>query len=89
MLRQLLTLLAILTGMVAVAEPVHALHAGAAVETVGQAEQSAPCRQARIVLQFDEEPRKGRTARERGCPPGPRASVIVPSVQLQADRARE
>ncbi len=88
MLRQLLTLLAILAGFAAVAEPVHAARAGAAVESVGQVEQAAPCRKARIVLQLDEEPRKARAARERDCP-GPRAGVIVPSVQLKADRARE
>ncbi len=89
MIRQLLAVLALITGLIAVAEPVQAARPGASVETASQAEQGSPCRRARVVLQLDEEPRRGRDMRERGCLPSARAAVAVPSVQLQADRARE
>jgi len=88
MIRQLFAILALILGLAAVAEPVQAARPGASVETVGQAEQATPCRKAPIVLQLDGEARRGREARP-GCLPAPRAVVMVPSVQLQADRAHE
>jgi hypothetical protein len=87
--RQLLTLLALFTSLVAVGAPVHAANPGATVASASQAEAATPCRRAHVVLQLGDAPTRARATRERGCAPVARSIVIVPSVQLQADRAHE
>ena len=89
MLRQLLAILALVTGLAALAEPAQAARVGASVESVSQAEQASPCVKSRVVLQLGGDTRPVREARERPCISAPRTAVLLPTVQLQADRARE
>ena len=88
MLRKLLALLVLVTGLAAVNQPaqamvltidsVQAVEAGYAC-TAHQVQRSNP---ASIRHERDE-------AQPKQCPKPPRIVLVVPTVMLQADRARE
>ena len=87
MLRQLLTLLAVISGFTLAAEPVAA--AQGAVISVAVADQQAEC--APVVsapLQLTQMRQANRTQQANPCPRRP-VIVVVPPVQIQADRAHE
>lgn len=88
MLRQLLTLLAVLTGLTATVAPAHALDSSVqAVEMAQDAAGSmAQVEAARIGL---AEPAMQTSEVRQGLKPGPMIALVVPTVMLQADRARE
>jgi hypothetical protein len=88
MLRKLLTLIAICAGLVAVAEPAHA--AVSMVESVQMAAKAGvPCAQRTGLVQPAPVSFSERT-QEKGKPcPKPTIILVVPTVMLQADRARE
>ena len=86
MLRQLLAVLALITGLAAMVEPAQA--ARASVETVGESDQGSPCAVLPVILSLGRQAGGAREAREKPCRATARR-VMVPAVQLQADRARE
>lgn len=87
MIRQLLALLALITGLAAVAEPAQARYAD--VQAVSQAVQrEAGCKQGVVASQAVSGQLWGRVDQARACP-RPQIVVIVPPVMLQADRAHE
>ncbi|WAT18540.1 hypothetical protein OZN62_02870 [Aurantiacibacter sp. MUD11] len=86
MLRQLLTLLAVISGLGLSAAP--AVAAEASVISVAAAGASEDCQ---AVVSMPLEFSRGsmaRSLRGKPCQPAP-VIVITPTVQLQADRARE
>ncbi len=87
MLRQLLTLLAVLTGLTATIAPVQALDLGVrAVQVTDQSGMVATqARQAVVTLPTPQRRTDNREA------PRPRPVIVIqtPTVMLQADRAHE
>jgi hypothetical protein len=87
MLRQLLTLLAVISGFTLAAEPVAA--AQGAVVSVASADAQTDCAPiANAPLQMAEARQANRAQQALPYPARP-AIVSVPTVYLQADRARE
>jgi hypothetical protein len=87
MLRQLLTLLAVLTGLTATVAPVQALDLGArAVQVSEQAVLVATAADQSVALQ-PVAPR--RVERREAVRPRPVILIQTPTVMLQADRAHE
>ncbi len=87
MLRQLLTLLAVFTGLTAAVEPARALDAG--VQTVHMTQDVASCQvQAAHLRQQRENPRQLTETDAENCI-RPVLPIYVPTVMLKADRARE
>ncbi|MGC1270379.1 MAG: hypothetical protein WA842_07280 [Croceibacterium sp.] len=87
MIRQLLALIALITGLAAVAEPAQARYAD--VQAVSQAVQrDAGCKQGVVARQTVAGQLWGRAEQTRSCP-RPQIVVIVPPVMLKADRAHE
>lgn len=88
MIRQLLTLLAVLTGLTTAVAPAHAL--GAGVQAVEMAQEAGTCHVHPGVLALAaEESIHPRSAPQRvACPP-PVILMAAPSVIVQVDRARE
>jgi hypothetical protein len=88
MLRKLLTLIAICAGLTAVASPAHA--AVSMVESVQMAAKAGvPCAQRTAAAQPAVVSLSERM-QEKGKPcPKPTVVVVVPTVMLQVDRARE
>jgi hypothetical protein len=88
MLRKLLTLIAICAGLTAVASPAHA--AVSMVESVQLAAKAGtPCAQRTPAAQPVPVSLSERI-QEKGKPcPKPTIILVVPTVMLQADRARE
>ena len=90
MLRRLITLLAILSGLTAVNAPAQASVSGAlgaALELTQRAEQpgkgeTAPCAQR----QRDLRAKGDKTA---PCKPAPTVSVVIPTIMFGPDRALE
>lgn len=90
MLRKLIALLVLVTGLAAFGQPVQARIVD--VDSVGLTSLetgyacSAPSgtRATRLAL-----PRESGEATQKMCPRPPRIVLIVPTVMLQADRARE
>ncbi len=88
MLRQLLTLLAVLTGLTATVTPAHALDTG--VQAVEVAHDVASCHTTVEAAQLGWSETQIIVSEVRGClRPGPVLAFVAPSVYLQADRARE
>jgi len=88
MLRKLLTLLAICAGLTAVAEPARA--AVIAVESVHVLDQGAPVFAPGQAASLAPRSLSPTHATDKGKPcPKPTVVVVVPTVMLQADRARE
>ena len=88
MLRKLLTLLAVCAGLAAVAEPARAAPLSvASVQVLERA--SAPCAARTAVPQVSDTSLSERAQEKgKGCPK-PTVILVVPTVMLQADRARE
>ena len=88
MLRKLLTLLAICAGLTAVAEPARA--AVIAVESVHVLDQRAPVFASRAAASLVPSAPSRTQVTDKGKPcPKTTIVVIVPTVMLKADRARE
>ncbi len=88
MLRQLLTLLAVFTGLTVAVEPARALDAG--VHTVHLAESAAVCQaQAGVHAEHSEDRRRQRVEKQDQSCRRPVIDIHVPTVMLQADRAHE
>ena len=87
MLRQLLTLLAVISGFTLAAEPVAAADVRAV--SVAAAQAGEDC-QAIVAgpLQFGGRKARQRDADDARCD-RPVVVIVTPAVQLQADRARE
>ena len=89
MLRQFLVALALVTGLAALAEPAQAARFASDIATTSVAEQGQACASANsglIAAGLRSDVRQSYIDKTR---PRPAAKVIVPTVQLQADRARE
>lgn len=87
MLRQLLTLLAVISGFTLAAEPVAA--AQGAVMSVAAADQQAECPPVvSAPMQLAQARQASLAQRAIPCPRRP-IIVVVPPVQIQADRAHE
>jgi hypothetical protein len=88
MLRKLLTLIALCAGLAAVAEPAHA--AVSAVASVQMVERAGvPCA-TRSAAQQTAPVSLAARVQEKGKPcPKPTVILVVPTVMLKADRARE
>ena len=87
MLRKLIALLVLVTGLAALGQPAQALNID--VETVRSVEAGYAC-----ATQAGSRSSIRATGKEKGeqpkvCPKPPRIVLIVPTVMLQADRARE
>ena len=87
MLRQLLTLLAVFTGLTAAVEPARALDAG--VETVQLAHDFANCHEQVAHLGQISVERRQRTEESTENCVRPVLPIYAPTVMLKADRARE
>ncbi len=87
MFRQLLTLLAVLTGLTATVAPVQALDMGVrAVQVADQAGLTAVAAEQSVAVQTITPRRLDRREAPR---PRPVILVQTPTVMLQADRAHE
>lgn len=88
MLRKLLALLVLVTGLAAAGTPAQARVFD--VESVRTVDAAYACatpaglRSAMLVVRKDRD-----EAQPKSCPRPPKVVVIVPTVMLQADRARE
>lgn len=88
MLRQLLTVLAILTGLAAAGAPAQAsVNDVASVRQVAAAEVTAQCAVPSSSPALTPQP-PASTAVRTACPK-PRPALVVPAVVLRADRALE
>lgn len=89
MLRKLLTLVAIITGLTAMAAPAHARVSGLEEAQVQLASEGMA--QCRIVGAERMEAVKDRARREGGVArcKVKTITIVIPTVQLSADRARE
>jgi len=87
MLRKLLAILVLITGLTALGQPAQAL--SIEVETVRSIEAGYAC--ATQAGSRSSSPAAGKEKGEQPkvCPKPPRIVLIVPTVMLQADRARE
>ena len=87
MLRQLLTLLAVFTGLTAAVEPARALHTG--VQTVHLTESAAACQvQSGAIAERGQERRQRIEERDKFCT-RPVLVISTPTVMLRIDRAHE
>ena len=86
MLRQLLTLLAVFTGLTAAVEPARALEAS--VARVELAQQQRACGPVMMARELDGIVASDAVT-ETKPRPKPTASPCAPTIQLRADRALE
>ena len=88
MLRKLLAILVLVTGLAAAGTPAHARIFAA--ESVRAADVSYACT-APVGTHQEQlaSSRQRDEAEPKSCPKPPKIVVIVPTVMLQADRARE
>lgn len=89
MLRQLITLLALLTGLAAVGAPAQALvyDAASGVELAAGAER--PCKGEACACSGPASQALGKPRAAKPCKPAPVVTVVIPTVQVGADRAYE
>ena len=89
MLRKLLALLGLVTGLAAAGTPAQALSFD--VESVRTIDASGyACTAQRVARQVRQSDAKDRDeAQPKSCPRPPKIVVVVPTVMLHADRARE
>ena len=88
MLRQLLTLLAILTGLTATGAPAHAHVADVeSVRLVAAVELASKCATPSSGVAL--APRPETTERAKSPCPKPRPTIVLPPVMLGVDRAHE
>jgi hypothetical protein len=90
MLRKLLTLFVLVTGLAAIGQPAQARAADLQSAGFASFSTSSPCavQAGARVSQFSAGLEQGLIS-SRTCPKPPRVVVVVPTVMLQADRARE
>ncbi len=88
MLRQLLTLLAVLTGLTAAVAPAHAMHTGVQAVAITQ-EMTAGQVQVAAVVAEEAQALRRVPAPLAVIAPLEVANVIVPAVIIKADRAHE
>lgn len=89
MLRKLLALVVLVTGLAALGQPAQALNLDVgSVRAATDAAYACTVQAGKVAVQ-----RGPRTEREETqpklCPKPPRIVLVVPTVMLQADRARE
>jgi len=89
MLRKLVALVILVTGLAALGQPAHALSLD--VENVrSAADASYACSVQSNSVNTQRTARSQREdAHPKACPRPPRIVLVVPTVMLQADRARE
>jgi len=89
MLRKLLALLVLVTGLAAAGTPAQAL--SIKVESVRTIDASGyACSAQRVARQIRQPDGRDRDeAQPKSCPRPPKIVVVVPTVMLHADRARE
>ena len=90
MMRQLLTLIAILTGLTALGAPAQARMSAiddVQVQVAGDA--AAACSSAQILARAAPAGPLGRGVGQASFCPRPSMVIVIPPVMLQADRARE
>ena len=88
MLRKLLALLVLVTGLAAAGQPAQAMVLG--VDSVQAAEAGYVCTAQQGQRSAPPSIRRERDeVQPKPCPKPPRIVLIVPTVMLQADRARE
>lgn len=89
MLRQLLTILALFSGLAAVAQPAQAARLASAVESsTAQSVQGPSCSTVRAQGILDDAQAQGENPRETFCT-NPTFTVYVPTIMLRVDRAHE
>jgi len=90
MLRQLLTLLAILTGLAASGAPVQARVSGIeGVQMEAPRERAATCEERQLAPSFVAGDLQGFHKAQPGPCPRPTVTIVIPTVYLGGDRARE
>ncbi len=91
MLRKLIALLVLVTGLAAAGTPAQArLFTVESARAADVAGYSCPAQARSRSAQPGSALRNQRdAAQQRGCPRPPKVVLIVPTVMLQADRARE
>lgn len=88
MLRKLLALLVLVTGLAAAGTPAQALSFD--VESVRTIDASGyACSAQRVARQMQHADKDRDEAQPKSCPRPPKIVVVVPTVMLHADRARE
>jgi len=88
MLRKLLALLVLVTGLAAAAQPVQAMVVS--VDSVQAADAGYACTAKQVQRTAPTSVRREHDeVQPRQCPKPPRIVLIVPTVMLHADRARE
>ncbi|HEY6815680.1 MAG TPA: hypothetical protein VI168_09090 [Croceibacterium sp.] len=88
MLRKLLALLVLVTGLAAVGQPAHAVVLKA--DSVQAVEAGYTCTSPASQRSNPSSLRRERDdVQPKPCPKPPRIVLVVPTVMLQADRARE
>lgn len=87
MLRQLLTILALFSGLATVAEPAHAARLASAVESTASAVQ-ASCTAIRAQSRIDGVAHSEAASPEAMCP-RPTLTIYIPTIMLRIDRAHE
>lgn len=88
MLKRLLTLLAILSGLAAIGAPAHARYApvqGIGVQLAG--EGAAKCQNKRLGEQARPLYEVSRSVGKQAACPKPVITIVIPTVQLHADRS--
>ena len=87
MLRKLLALLVVITGLTAVGQPAHAV--ALKVDSVQAAAAGYVCTAQPSERSTSSIRREREEVQPKQCPKPPRIVLIVPTVMLHADRARE
>ena len=89
MLRKLLAMLVLVTGLAALGQPAQAVNLG--IDNVrAAADAGYACTVQSTVTTAQRGPRTEREdTQPKLCPKPPRIVLVVPTVMLQADRARE
>ena len=90
MLRRLLTCLALLTGLAAVAAPAQAENVRSLVSQVEAATgDPAECKSDERTCECREKARDGRKAEDKACPREKRRTIYIPPIYISADLALE
>lgn len=89
MLRRMITLLALLTGLAAAGAPAQAVvyNAAAGVELAAGAEK--PCKGEACACSGSVSQSLGNRRSAKPCKPAPTITIVIPTVQMGVDRAYE
>ncbi len=88
MLRKLFALLVLVTGLAAVGQPVHAMPLAADSVRAAEAGYACAVQQGQRAVPLSVK-RERDEAQPKSCPKPPKIVLVVPTVMLHADRARE